>query len=264
MKSYIKWWLLVAVASVIIIYLIPQNINVSIHETLDRNKVEKIANDFMISSGYSLEDYHATISRDVANTLLAYLNRHLERNRYRELVNSDTIPDIRWQVRYLKNIPKDQPQTRYHVWISPRGKIIGYRRDLPDSLSMESLTESEAAVKARKFLTNSAKISLNNFNLSKSDQSNEINRTDFTFIWEKDAEFVEGKFEIRVYVQGNQIGGYEYQLHLPESIQQSISEQTTQVTFLYLLQLIALVILFIFVLILFLRKYHEGEVSTSL
>jgi serine phosphatase RsbU (regulator of sigma subunit) len=264
MKSHIKWWILLAVSSVIIIYLIPQNINVSINENSDRTEVEEIAEKFILSLGYSLEDYHVTVTRDIAPTLLAYLNSHLEKDRFRELVNSDTIPDIRWQVRYLKNIPKDQAQTRYHVWISPRGKIVGYRRDLPDTLSIESLSENEAAEKARRFLKNTANISLTDFNLSKSDQSKEINRTDYTFIWEKNAGFVDGNFEIRVNVQGNEIGGYEYRLHLPEPKQKSISEQITQVTFLYLLQLIALVILFIFVLILFLKKYHEGEVSTSL
>jgi len=135
--NHIKWWLLIVAASIIIVYLIPQNINVSIDETLDRTQVEAIANDFITSSGYSLQDYRATVSRDAANFLLVYLNSCLEPDRFKELVNSDTIPDIRWQVQYLKNIPKDQPQTKYHVWISPRGKIVGYRRDLPDTLTIK-------------------------------------------------------------------------------------------------------------------------------
>jgi membrane protease YdiL (CAAX protease family) len=263
MINQIKWWLLIVAASIIIVYLIPRNINMSIDETLDRRQVEAISNNFMTSFGYSLQDYHATVSRDAANFILGYLNSSLEPDRFKELVNSDTIPNIRWQVRYLKNIPRDQPQKRYHVWISPRGKIVGYRRDLPDTLTIESLPEEEAVDKAQQFLAERAKLSLDNFDLSKSEQSKEANRTDYTFIWEKNADFVEGKFEIRVIIQGNKIGGYEYRLNLPESLQQTISEETTRSTFLYLIQLIALSILFIFTLILFLKKYHEGEVSTS-
>ncbi len=262
--NHIKWWLLIVAASIIIVYLIPRNINVSIDETLDRTQVEAIANDFITSSGYSLQDYRATISRDAANFLLVYLNSCLEPDRFKKLVNSDTIPDIRWQVQYLKNIPKDQPQTKYHIWISPRGKIVGYRRDLPDTLTIESLSENEAADKARLFLTDRAKISLEHFNLSRSEQSKEINRTDYIFIWEKSADFVEGKFAIRVFVQGNEIGGYDYRFHLPESLQREWSEGATRSTLLFLLQFIGLVVLFIFALILFLKKYHEGEVSTSL
>ncbi len=264
MINHIKWWILILISSISIVYLMPQNISVSIDEKLDRTQVEMIATDFILASGYSLEEYNAMVTRDVANFLLAYLKSNLEQDRFKTLVNSDTIPNIRWQVRYLKNIPRDQPQTRYFVWISPRGKIVGYRRDLPDTLSIESLSENEAADKARLFLTDRAKISLDHFNLSRSEQSKETNRTDYTFIWEKSADFVEGKFEVRVFIQGNEIGGYEYRFHLPESLQQAISEDATRFTFLYLIQLIALVILFIFTLMLFLRKYHEGEVSTSL
>lgn len=264
MKSYIKWWLLIVVASVLIVYLIPQNINVAINETLDRTSVEAIADEFILSSGYSLEDYHATISRDDANFLLVYLNSHLETDNFKEIVNSEEIPNIRWQVRYLKNIPRDQPQKRYFVWVSPRGKILGYRRELPDTLTIKSLSETDASEKARLFLTNQIKISLDDFSLSRSELSNQVNRTDYIFIWEKSADFIEGKFEIRVSIQGNEIGGYEYKLNLPEALQQTISDEITHTTFLYLIQLIALAIIFIFTLILFLRKYHEGEVSVSL
>ena len=74
MKNYIKWWILIVAAAVAIMYLLPQNINVSVNETLDRTQVEAIANEFMKSSGYSLQDYHSTISRDVANFTLVYLS----------------------------------------------------------------------------------------------------------------------------------------------------------------------------------------------
>ena len=172
----------------------PQNISVSIDEKLDRTQVETIATDFILASGYSLEDYNAMVTRDVANFLLAYLNSNLEQERFKTLVNSDTIPNIRWQVRYLKNIPRDQPQTRYFVWISPRGEIVGYRRNLPDTLTIESLTEDEATKKAEGFLKDRVKISLNNFVLKKSQQFREENRTDYTFSWEKSADFVEERF----------------------------------------------------------------------
>ena len=160
MKKNISWWFLIIAVSTVITYLIPRNINVSINETLDRKQAEAIGKFFIISKGYSLDDYRAIVSRDAANFLIVYLNSRLEPDRFNKLVNSDTIPNIRWQVRYLKNIPKDQPQTNYYVWISPRGKIVGYRRDLPDTLTIESLSENEAADKARSFLTDRAKISM--------------------------------------------------------------------------------------------------------
>ena len=264
MNNNIKWWLFIACASILIIYLIPQNIYVSVRETLDRTQVEKIAHDFIISSGNALGNYHATVTRDPASDLIVYLNSRLEPKEFKKIVNSDSVPNIRWEVQYLKNIPRDQAQVGYQVWISPRGKILGYRRDLPDTLTKESLSEDVALNEARLFLINQANISLENFSLSRTEQSRVVHRTDYTFIWEKDAGFVEGKYEIRVSVQGNTIGGYEYLLQMPESQQEKISEEITRVTFLYLLEFIVLAVLFIFILILFLKKYHEGEVSISL
>ena len=95
-------------------------------------------------------------------------------------------------------------------------------------------------------------------------QFNQANRTDYTFTWEKEAGFADGKFVIQVFVQGNQIGGYNYLFNLPEDVEQRVSERATTSTFLSLLQFIGLIAIFLFVLILFLKKYHEGEVSTSL
>ena len=264
MKGHSKWWILIVLSSVIIVYLLPQNINVIVNETLDRSQVEDISNEFMKSSGFDLKDYHITISRDVESFLLVYLNSRLESEKVKELVNNDAFPNSRWQVEYFRNIPRDQPQKSYSVWISPRGKVVGYRRILPDTLTLNSISEDLAAEKAKDFLVHQANISLTDFTLSESDQSREQNRTDYTFTWEKPADVVEGKLIIRVFVQGDEIGGYDYRFQLPEAIQQKWSQEATRTTLLVLLQFIGLVVLFLFALILFLKKYHEGEVSTSL
>jgi sigma-B regulation protein RsbU (phosphoserine phosphatase) len=264
MFNNIKWWVLIIIASLLVVYFLPNNISVIINEKLDRVQTEQLAKDFIASLGYSLEDYQATVTRNTANNTLAYLKNQLEEKRFIQLVNSDTIPNIQWRVRYVKNIPQNQPQTLYFVWISPRGEIIGYQRNLPDTLTIPSIAEEEAARKAQLFLTDQVDFSLNNFILRKSQQLRQTNRTDYIFSWEKQADFVEGKFVIRVFIQGDEIGGYDYLFHLPESVTQKISEQTTRGTFILMVQFIALVILFIFILVLFLKKYHEGEVSVSL
>jgi membrane protease YdiL (CAAX protease family) len=264
MLNQIKWWLIIIVATIMIISLIPLNISVSVNEKLNRVEVEKIAENFLQTSGYSINDYHLTVTRNQANSILSYLNSQMEQKEFKELVNSDLIPNIRWQVNFERNIPKDQPQTQYRVWISPRGNVLGYDRSLPDTLTIISLGEDEASRLAQIFLTDRIETPLNNFILRKSQQFKRANRTDYTFIWEKSAEFAEGENIIQVFVQGNQIGGYEYLFYLPESIQQKLSEETTKVTFLFLVQFIGLIMIFLFSLILFLKKYHEGEISVTL
>jgi len=264
MLKYLKWWIMILLAAVTIVYLVPNDISVAVNERLDRKQVEKIADSFLEGLGYKTKDYFTTITRDPGSFVLAYLNSEMEKARFIRIVNSDSIPNIHWQVRYVQNIPRDQPQTSYYVWITPRGKIVGFERNLPDTLTIASLSEEEAAKKAQLFLTDQVDISLNNFILRKSQQFRQTSRTDYTFTWEKQTRFAAGKIVLRVFIQGDEIGGYDYNFHFPESITQEISEQTTRGTLIYLIQLILLAILFIFTLVLFLKKYHEGEVSTQL
>ena len=177
MKRQLKWWVLIIISIIMIIYLMPNSLSFSIDEQLDRSKVKKIAEEFMRVSGYASNDYHLTLIRRPANYLLAYLKSELEPERFRHIVNSDSIPNSRWEIRYLKNIPQNQPQTRYSIWISSKGKIVGFQRELPDTLTIESLSEDQAARMAQIFLTDQINISMNNFILRKSQQFNQVNRT---------------------------------------------------------------------------------------
>jgi sigma-B regulation protein RsbU (phosphoserine phosphatase) len=264
MLTHIKWWIVIIVTTVFIAYWMPYNITFGINEKLNRIEAEEIAENFLSGMGYSTEGYFKTTTRIPANNLLAYLKSELPEEKYSEIISGNKIPNMRWQVRFLQNIPKDQPQTQYYVSVSPQGNIVGYQRILPDTLTIESLSEDEASRLAQLYLTDRIDASLNNYILRKSQQFRRTNRIDYTFVWEKPADFVEGDFVIRVFIQGDEEGGYEYLLHLPEAQQQIISQETTKGTFLFLVQFIGIVLIFVFSLILFLKKYHEGEVSTVL
>ena len=153
MKSQLKWWVLIILSAIMIIYLMPNSLSVSVNERLDRSEVEDMAEDFMQESGYALDEYHVTLIRRPANYLLAYLKSKLEPKRFQQLVNSDSIPNMRWEIQYHKNIPQNQPQRRYFIWISSKGKIVGFQRHLPDTLTIESISEDQAARQAQIYLT---------------------------------------------------------------------------------------------------------------
>ena len=152
MKSQLKWWILIIVSSIVIIYLMPNNLSVSVDEQLDRSEVKYISEEFMQKSGYSLDDYHLTLIRRPAKHLQAYLKSSLDPERFRRLVNSDSIPNMRWEISYLRNIPQNQPQKRYFIWISSKGQIVGFQRLLPDTLTIESISEDQAARLAQIYL----------------------------------------------------------------------------------------------------------------
>ena len=264
MRKFIQWWILIPAAIFGIYLLLPFDLRYNIPENMDRYQVQDIAQSFLEQNGYNLSDYDCVVTRQLDFGILSYLEEQNGVTATGELVGQNQIPNIRWQVRFRKDLPIDQPQTRYDVWISPTGKINGFSRILPDTLTLPSLDEDEALDAAITYLRNNFPVDPETYRLKQSEQRRKTNRTDYLFIWEKTAEFKDGTLRLTSLVQGNEIGVVEFSYEIPENVQSIISSLITQTTFLYLMQYIAITLLFIFGLVLFLKKYHEGEVSVSM
>jgi sigma-B regulation protein RsbU (phosphoserine phosphatase) len=262
--NHFKWWVVIILVACGIYYLFPTNISSIIPEKLNRYEVENISRQYLSQNHIDVSKYQAIVLRQIDYTIIAYLKSELGQEKTEQIIYDDRIPNLGWSVRFLKNIPTDQPQTRYHVWVSPFGKITGFNRSLPDTLTLESLIEARALAVARMFISQKTDIDLSKFIFKRSQQNRQVNRTDYEFVWGKSSPFSTGKFELSITVQGTEIGGYRYRFMLPENVQSIISQKVTESTFLYIIQIIGLIIIFIFALILFLKKYHEGEVSISL
>ncbi len=264
MKEYLKWWLLIPSALLAVYFLLPFDLRYNIPEGMNRYQIRDMAHAFLLQNGYDLTGYNCVVTRQTNFPHLAYLEGELGAESTGDLVAKNFIPDIRWQARYIKNIPIDQPQTYYDVWISPTGNIVGFSRNIPDTLTLPSLEEDNARDKVINYVKDKFSFDLNAFELKQSEQRRKTNRTDYQFIWEKPAAFVDGTIRLTALVQGGAVGMIDPTFELPENVQSIISSKITQVTFLYLIQFIAITIIFIFALVLFLKKYHEGEVSVNL
>jgi stage II sporulation SpoE-like protein/CAAX prenyl protease-like protein len=260
MFDKIKWWVVIVLCLVAIKYLAPDNIAFSVIEKIDKYEVKDIATKFLDKSDFDISDYSSRVTRSINYLNIGYIENTIGKKKTRELIAKDAIPNNRWQVEFFKNIAKDQPQTLYNVWISPNGKILGFRRILPDTMTIPSIGEEEARQLAELYLTKKTYINLEEFNLQNSFATNRVNRSDFRFTWEKPADFTEGKYELNVTVQGNQIGRYEYLFNLPEEVQSMMSDEFTKGTFFYLIQALFLLAIFVSALVMFLKKYHDGEI----
>ncbi len=260
MFDKLKWWIVIVLCLAAIKYLAPGNIAFSVIEKMDKYEVQQIAADFMGKSGFELSDYSSRVTRNINYLDIGYIENTIGKDETREYLQNDKIPNSRWQVEFFKNIPRDQPQTRYDVWISPKGKLLGFRRFLPDTMTIPSISEEQARVFAESYLSKKTDIKLDEFDLQNSIATNRTNRSDYLFTWEKLADFTEGKYELNVTVQGNQIGRYEYLFNLPEEVQSFMSDEFTKGTFFYLIQALFLLAIFVFALVMFLKKYHDGEI----
>lgn len=260
MFDKIKWWIVIVLCLIAIRFLAPDNIAFSVIEKMDKYEVQESASEFLGKSGYDISDYNSRVTRHINHLDIGYIENSIGKKETRELIAKDAIPNNRWQVEFFKNIATDQPQTQYHVWISPNGKILGYRRILPDTMSIASISEDEARQLAETYITKKTYINLEEFSLKNSFTTNRVNRSDYSFTWEKPAVFTQGKYELNVTVQGNQIGRYEYLFNLPEEVQSMMSDEFTKGTFFFLIQALFLLAIFVYALVMFLKKYHDGEI----
>jgi hypothetical protein len=260
MFEKIKWWIIIIICLIAVRYLAPDNIAFSVIEKMDKYEVQEIASDFLDKNGFDISDYSSRVTRRINYLNIGHIENKIGKEEIREKLQNDFIPNSRWQVEFFKNIPRDQPQTSYSIWISPNGKLLGFRRFLPDSMRVTSLTEEEAMVLAESYINKKTDMDINEFELQNSFATNRVNRSDYRFTWEKPAYFTEGKYELNVTVQGNRIGRYEYLFHLPEDVQNFMSNEFTKFTFFYLIQALLLVGIFVFALVMFLKKYHDGEI----
>jgi hypothetical protein len=256
----LKWWIILLAGIAVTILLMPSSNGSLIDEKIDRVQAESAARKFLENSGYDLQDYHSSTTRSVDNTLLSYFSSHLPKDSLTRVIAGDSIPFSNWQVRFYLNIPKSQPQTSYRVWLSSSGKIHGVERVLPDSSAGAEITKDEAMQLATSFIAANTEIKLAKFKLVRFNVERREHRTDYYFFWEKPSGLVRGNFTVDAVVQGDVVGTVRHRFELPEKMRETLRTQETRSTFIALLQFLVIVALTLVALVMFLRKYHAGEI----
>ena len=144
MNKQIKWWVIIVLALIGMIIYAPNDISMTINEKMDKYQIEDIARQFLEKNGYDLNNFYPFVRRMIDYTHISYLKSKLEKEKVEEIIQKDLLPDLRWQVAFRKNLPRDQAQTTYRVNISSNGKILSFARWLPDTLSLVSVEEQQA------------------------------------------------------------------------------------------------------------------------
>jgi hypothetical protein len=243
-NNHLLWWLALVVSIIAVVLLIPANQSYLVKEHLNRLEAEEIARNYLEKNNVNLTAYQSVVRRNVDNNTLTYLNKSLTSQELDSLLAHDVIPNNHWEIQFLKDLPRDQLQTSYIMWISSTGKILGYRREIPDTLTLPSIIEAQALATARYFINHQTDIDLNRFVMKKSHQDRQLNRTDYQFVWEKRSDFTEGLFRLTCIVQGDEVGGYEYEFEIPERIRSIIRTKQTQGTLLFFTQFIIFILIF--------------------
>jgi hypothetical protein len=233
----------------------------SIDLRYSRPEIMEKASAYMERLGYNISDLHQDAWVGFDSQTQIYLQVMKGMKSANEILRADTIPAHHWYVSWFNSsLPRSQSKETFRMWISPSGAVLGYDHVIGDSVALQSLDGAEALTRAEAFLRSQG-VDLSRYNLRNSSDIRQTNRTDHRFLW-GDRDSV-GSATIWVRVQGNEIGGYRNTFAPPESFNSNYSQIATTWTLVAAGSIAITFLLFFYIIILFLRKYHEGEVGTK-
>ncbi len=222
--------------------------------------VERAAN-FLRASGYSLEGLTNDASFMVNAATLQFLVDQYGLSEANRMILSDSLVINRWQIYFFdgrKNTSRMSDQ--YRVWIGQNGTVVGFNHTIQDSARGAQLSPDSARAIAEAYLRNISE-SMSTYQLKRTTSTNQSKRTDHTFIWSSRDSIADARTEITVRVQGNEVGMYSKEFTPAQGFIQWINERFSSLAVITILSYIIIFFLVIFIISLFLKKYHEGEVG---
>lgn len=227
----------------------------------NRQQIIDLARDYLEQAGYDNKQFTADANFRFDSGIAIYLQHRFGLVRAHNILRADTLSTHNWEIYFFdKSLTRNQMRDQFYVWISPTGRFLGFRHELSDSVALPSLTEVLAQQKAEEFLQGQG-LNLNRYSLENSTANQLANRKDYFFRWTKTDSVLGMAPKVWVRVQGDKIGGFRYDLTEPEAFQRVASQASTIVTFIITASSILTFVLVIFIITLFLKKYHEGEVG---
>ena len=252
-----KFWLISGIVLLaLIIVLYPYGVYNSLSMKLTRPEAIDIATKFLAEQNTNINGFSTEAFLDNSPVEMRYLIKKLGGKDFKEYLKTHPT-NLSWTVMVHQNLSKQIQQTTYYVNVAQDGSIFGYRREIPDSIEIKSLTKTEATNLINLFLLKKYKNEFNNFKLVESKEEQYRNRTDFSFRWEKEEPDVNAKTILTAKVQGDQVGSYNYFFEVPQADREYFRVAdaifgTISVVFVVFLMMIAYY--------LFLKKYHQGEI----
>jgi phosphoserine phosphatase RsbU/P len=175
------------------------------------------------------------------------------------IFRSDTSVSHEWTLFwYDRSLTQSQFVRSFRVWMSPEGRPLGFDYQVPDTMRLPSVDHETARGLAAAFLDR-ARVSVAGFRQLTDSDVKQLNRIDHKFVWVRGDGPVETTVSVRV--QGDRVAGFHINYAPTGSAQRRISDAFTMLTFVYAVSVGLLFLLFFYIVILFLRKYHEGEVG---
>jgi len=260
-KKQIYWLAAGLIIAVLIVVLYPYSTFNALKMNITSSEAVTKAQHFLEKEKFNIDGFKREAFLDDALIENRYILKKLGNDAYKEYIHAKKRSTFGWIVMFYQDLPRQLPQTIYWVDVSSEGNVHGFRRELPDTISIQSVSKPEATAIMNSSITGWLGSEFNGFSLVESKEESYSKRTDFSFRWEKAEPKLSGKLVITGVVQGNKVGNFSYYFEVPQTDREYIGSTdaiygTVSAVFVVFLIMIAF--------FLFLKKYHQGEVWITL
>jgi hypothetical protein len=139
------------------------------------------------------------------------------------------------------------------------GRLISFNHQLDDSVALPSVSHDAAKVMADSILKRLFD-SFGSYTLTSTNENTQLKRVEHKFVYTRHADGLDLTLTTRI--QGNQLGSFDWTGIPPSEFDAAFSRTFTQATLIATASVAVTFFLFFFIVVLFLKKYHEGEVGT--
>ncbi|MDQ7818229.1 MAG: PP2C family protein-serine/threonine phosphatase [Melioribacteraceae bacterium] len=256
-----RYWLIAWIVILGLIFILyPLTPYESFKLEVTRSEAIQIAKDFLSDQNTNVDNFYVEAFLDNSPIEVRYILKKLGGEGFKTYGQNEKWSNLSWTVYFHQNLPKQVEQSSYYVDVSEKEKIFGFRKTIPDTTKLPSLSKSDATELISLYLSHEIGSDFEQFKLTESREENIKSRTDFSFRWEKDESRLDAKIVITARVLGNTIGSYSYYFEVP----QQEREYFEAIEALYgTISALFVVFLILLAFYLFLKKYHQGEVWIS-
>lgn len=235
--------------------------------TIDRARAIQVAKEYLQGMGFNLENYHVTTIPWFEAEAFAYLQQQVGLEQTIRMMRDD-YPEVlgyRWRIRWFQNLPRNAPQERFFVDVSATGKPVSFQHQMPDYSEWprpESahLSQEEARKLALQFLAQQ-QIDLSGYREDNFSSQRYEQRTDHTFTLKKEFDAAPGSLYHSLKIQGDRVAEYSRYYDLPAEAGLQFKHRQGNLILLIIISLAIFFLISLFLLIVFVKKYHEGEVG---
>lgn len=235
---------------------------------LARHQAMAVADAFLYELDLDVSPYQRTAVLMYNEEAFLYLQRQLglataqDWLRYRRHMGLNFC----WEVQYFEDLPRSAPQHRLVVGVTGTGDIAYFQHALPADAVWPRpggahLSPHEASERLRRFLAD-REVDLTDFSEPDSTSLRRTQWTEHQFTWQRETEPTGCTVTLRAGVSGDELTLFRFQFNIPAEASLALKRQASNEYFLdTVVSIFVLFLIGLVTLLIFLKKYHEGEVE---